>query len=127
MAALWMIAIIVTASLAFVSVVIWLENRRKEREAHYRNEMAQRIAEVHNPEPLLAYVRELERIDASRSRTKARVAGLILFAVGVAMALFFYWATPGTATFLVGLIPCLVGAALLLLSEVVMRPSPRSV
>jgi hypothetical protein len=127
MAALWMIAIIVTASLAFVSVVIWLENRRKEREAHYRNEMAQRIAEAHNPEPLLAYVRELERIDASRSRTKARVAGLILFAVGVAMALFFYWATPGTATFLVGLIPCLVGAALLLLSEVVMRPSPRSV
>ena len=126
MAALWMIALIVTASLAFVSVVIWLENRRKEREAHYRDQMAQRIAEAQNPEPLLAYVRELERIDTGRNRTKARVAGLIVLAVGVAMTLFFYWATPGTATFLVGLIPCLVGAALLLLSEVVMRPGPRS-
>jgi len=126
MAALWMIAIIVTASLAFVSVVIWLENRRKEREAHYRNEMAKRIAEAQNPEPLLAYVRELERIDAARNRTKARAAGVIVLAVGVAMMLFFYWAAPGTATFLVGLIPFLVGAALLLLSEVVMRPSSRS-
>ncbi|MBD9470348.1 MULTISPECIES: DUF6249 domain-containing protein [unclassified Pseudoxanthomonas] len=126
MAALWMIAIIVTASLAFVSVVIWLENRRKEREAHYRNEMAHRIAEAKDPEPLLAYVREIERIDAGRSRTKARTAGLIVLAVGLAMAIFFYWATPGTATFLVGLIPCLVGAALLLLSEVVMRPRPRT-
>lgn len=126
MAAFWMIAIIVTASLAFVSVVIWLENRRKEREAHYRNEMAQRIAEAQNPEPLLAYVRELERIDAGRNRTKARVAGLILLALGLAMALFFHWATPGTATFLVGLIPFFVGAALLLLSEVVMRPRPPS-
>ena len=126
MAALWMIAIIVTASLAFVSVVIWLENRRKEREAHYRNEMAQRIAEARDPAPLLAYVQEIERVEAARTRTKARVAGMITLAVGIAMTLLFRQAAPGTATYLVGLIPLLVGVALLFLSELILRPRKAS-
>ena len=122
MAALWMIAIIVTASLAFVSVMVWLDNHRKEREAHYRNEMAQRIAEARDPAPLLAYVQELERIEAMRSRTKTRVAGIITLAVGIPMTVLFHQAAPGTATYLVGLIPLLVGVALLILSELILRP-----
>ena len=122
MAALWMIAIIVTASLAFVSVMVWLDNHRKEREAHYRNEMAQRIADARDPAPLLAYVQELERIETVRSRTKTRVAGIITLAVGIAMTVLFHQAAPGTATYLVGLIPLLVGVALLILSELILRP-----
>lgn len=121
MAALWMIAIIVTASLAFVSVIVWLENRQKEREAHYRNEMARRIAEASDPAPLLAYVREIERMDAARLRNKARIAGLITLAVGTALMIFLHQAAPGTAAYLVGLIPLLVGAVLLVFSELVMR------
>lgn len=123
MAALWMIAIIVTASLAFVSVVIWLENRAKEREAHYRNEMARRIAEAENPAPLLDYVREIERVDAARVRNKARVGGLITLAVGVALTIALHQMAPGTAAYLVGLLPLLVGVVLLILSELIMRPA----
>jgi len=122
MAAFWMITIVVAASLAFISVMVWLENRRQEREAHYRNEMAQRIAEARDPAPLLAYVRELERIAALRTRTKARAAGVITLAVGIAMTLLLFKAAQGTAAYLVGLIPLLVGVALLILSELILRP-----
>lgn len=122
MAALWMISIIVTASLAFVSVMVWLENRRKEREAHYRNETARRIAEASDPAPLLEYARDLERADAAGTRTKARVAGLVTLAAGAALMVFLHQAAPGTAAWLVGLLPLLVGAALLLLSELILRP-----
>lgn len=123
-AAFWlMVAVVGTAILAFISVLVWLENRQKEREAHYRDEMARRIAEAADSAPVLEYVRETERADAARVRTKARVAGLITTAVGVALMIFLYQLVQGTAVYLAGLIPLLVGGVLLLFSEFMMRPA----
>ena len=122
--AFWlMIAVVGTAVFAFISVVVWLGTREKEREGHFRDEMARRIAEADDSGPLMEYVRETEAQDVARTRLKARVAGLITTAVGVALMIFLYRAMPGTAAYLVGLIPLLVGAALLLFSELMMRPS----
>lgn len=119
----WMIAIIVAATMAFIPAIAWVDNNRKEREAHYRNEMAKRIADSSDASPLMDYVRETERIDAARVRMKARVAGLIVSAVGVALMIFLSQAMPGGPAYLVGLMPLAVGAVLLLLSEVFLRPS----
>ena len=118
----WMIAIIVAATMAFIPAIAWVDNNRKEREAHYRNEMAKRISESPDAAPLMEYVRETERIDASRVRMKARVAGLIVSAVGVALMIFLAQAMPGGPAYLVGLLPLAVGVVLLLLSEVFLRP-----
>ena len=118
----WMIAIIVAATMAFIPAIAWVDNNRKEREAHYRNEMAKRIAESPDAASLMEYVRETERIDASRVRMKARVAGLIVSAVGVALMIFLAQAMPGGPAYLVGLLPLAVGVVLLLLSEVFLRP-----
>ena len=124
MAALWlMIAVTSTALLAFVSVMVWLENRRKKCEAHYRDEMARRITEAANPAPLLEYVCQMERADAARARVKARVAGMVTLAVGMALMIFLYQVASATPAYLVGLISLLVGVALLVVSELIMRRS----
>jgi Mg2+/citrate symporter len=118
--AFWlMIAVVGTAFFAFISVVVWLGTREKEREAHYRGETARRIAEADDAGSVLEYVRETERIDTERTRLKAR---LITMAVGVALMIFLYQAMPGSPGYLVGLIPLFVGMVLLLLSEVLMKP-----
>jgi hypothetical protein len=122
--AFWlMIAVLGTAVFAFISVVVWIGGREKEREAHYRDEMARRIAEAGDAGPILDYVRETERVDAARVRIKARVAGLITAAVGVALMIFMFEVAPATAVYLVGLIPLLIGVVLLIFSEFMMRPA----
>jgi hypothetical protein len=120
-----MVAVCGTALLAFFSVLAWLDTRRKEREASYRNEMLRRIAEASDPAPLLAYVRDAERADVARTRTKARVAGLITLAVGAALTIFLHQIA-GAPVHLVGLVPLFVGAVLLILSEFIMKPSGRA-
>lgn len=123
-AAFWlMVAVCSTAFMAFITVVVWFDIRRKERESHYRNEMARKITEASDPGPLLEYVREVERADAARTRTKARVAGLVTLAGGAALMIFLHQVAPGHAVYLVGLIPLFVGAALLIFSELFIKPS----
>ncbi|KAF1709380.1 hypothetical protein CSC70_11280 [Pseudoxanthomonas kalamensis DSM 18571] len=122
MMAFWlMIAVVVAAALAFISVLAWLDGRRKEREAHYRNEMARRIAEASDPAPVLEYIGRIEQAEAAQTRTKARVSGLITLATGAALMIFLHQIAPGTAVYLVGLIPLLVGVVLLVSSELFMR------
>lgn len=121
-AAFWlMIAVLGTVFFAFISVVVWIESRQKERETHYRDEMARKIAEAGDSGPILEYVRETERVDAARVRIKARVAGLITAAVGVALMIFLYGVAPATSVYLVGLIPLLIGVVLLIFSEFMMN------
>jgi Domain of unknown function (DUF6249) len=122
-AAFWlMVAVVSTALFAFISVAVWVAARQQEREAHYRDEMARRIAEAGNAGPILEYVRETAQVDAARVRTKARIAGLITAAVGIALMIFLYLAARGSAAYLVGLIPLLVGVALLTYSELMTKP-----
>jgi len=121
-AAFWfMVAVVGTTVMAFISLAVWLDNRRREREAHYRNEMARRIAEAVNPEPVLEYVRETARNAAAQLRLKTRVAGLITLAVGAALMIFLHQAAPNAPAYLAGLIPLFVGVALLMVSEIIMR------
>jgi hypothetical protein len=122
-AAFWfMIAVVATAGIAFVPVVVWLAERTREREAHYRSETVKKIAESGNAVAALEYLREIERAEALRERRKARIGGLITIAVGAALMIFLYQLMPGTAIYLSGLIPLLVGVALLIGSAFMMKP-----
>jgi len=123
-AAFWfMVTVVGTAVFAFISVVVWLEARTKEREALYRSETVNKIAESGNSDAALEFLREVERADAARARAKARIGGLITTAVGIALMIFMHQLTSGTAIYLVGLIPLLVGVALLIASEFLMKPA----
>ncbi len=122
-AAFWfMIAVTSTAFLTFLSFIIWLDGRQKEREAHYRSEIAQKLADAGNSGPILEYVKSLERADAARVQMKSRLSGLITLATGIGLSVFLHQVAPGTAVYLVGLIPVLIGLVLLVASEWIMRP-----
>lgn len=118
----WMVAVLGAASMAFISVVVWIAAREKEREAHYRDELSRRIAEAGEAGPILEFVRENARADAAQAQTKARVAGLINIAVGIGLMVFLYELVAGAPVYLVGLIPLLIGVVLLIFSELMMRP-----
>ena len=122
-AAFWfMVAVTSTAFLTFLSFVIWLDGRQKEREAHYRNELAQKLADAGDSGPVMEYIKSLERADAARAQMKSRVSGLVTLATGLALTLFLHQIAPGVPVYLAGLIPVFIGVVLLVMSEWIMRP-----
>lgn len=122
--AFWsMIAVVATAGMSFAAVVIWLATRAKEREDQRRSEVVRRIVESGDASPALEYLREMEKAEASRTRNKIRLTGLVTIAVGMALMPFLAAFVAGAPVYLVGLIPILVGAALLVFSEFMMKPT----
>lgn len=118
----FLIAAIAIAGIAFVGFVVWVGERTKEREALYRSETIKKIAESGNSAAAMEFLRETEKAEAERGRTKARVGGLITAAVSVALIIFLHEIAPGTAVYLAGLIPLFVGVSLLIFSELLMKP-----
>ena len=113
MSGFWlMVAVVVSAALAFVAVMVWLSQRQKEREAHYQSEMARRISEAGDPEPIMAFLRERETAEAERAQEKTRMGGWVNIGVGIATVIALYPLEPDISLF--GLIPAAVGIVLLL-------------
>jgi len=103
---------------AFLSVMVWSRERRREREAYYRSEALRRAVDTAGArlEVLLDVLREEERIAMRQRREAHKVGGLVMIAVGVGMAVFLRAVDqrdPDPA-YIVGIIPVLVGVALLL-------------
>lgn len=100
---------------SFIAVAAWSDNRRREREAFYRSETLKKIAETQGAggATALEIMREHERIADKRRREGLMLGGLICVAVGVGVAIFLYAVARNEPVFLAGVIPLLVGVALL--------------
>jgi uncharacterized membrane protein YidH (DUF202 family) len=132
--AFWfMVTVIVAVGLSLVAVFGWFDHKKKERETHYRSETVRRITEAGDAAAALQFLRELEKSDSLRSRSRARLAGLVTIAAGVGLTIFlrnFVGFTPleggnrgaPVPIHLVGLIPIFVGVALLVYTEFMMKP-----
>lgn len=81
----------------------------------YKSETMKRIAELKggDADAVLAVMREDERRSARRVREGLKLAGLILAGVGVGVLVFLQAILPDMPVYLVGMIPLLVGGALL--------------
>jgi hypothetical protein len=117
----------------FLPVVIWTENRRKEREAYYKAETMRRLAETSadGAHTVMEMMRETQRLEQRKTREGLKIGGLITLAVGVALMIFLH-ALLGPdgpdhgqsgPVYLCGLIPALIGLAMLIY---VFFLSPRS-
>jgi len=91
--------------------------RRREREAFYRSETLKRLAEVPG-EAGLALLRENERSTMRRRREDIKLGGLVTTAVGIGLMALLRALVPDRAVYVTGLIPLLIGLALLLHSYV---------
>jgi hypothetical protein len=106
------------ALFSFLSVHSYIQGRRKERDAYYKNETVRRLTESQGAgaEAAIGLLREEDRLWARRRLEGIKLGGLATTAVGVGLMIFLGIAVEenhqlGVA---IGVIPFLVGIALLL-------------
>jgi len=98
----------------FIILSVWFGTRQKEREAFYKSETLRRITEYsgEGAKAAIDLLREEERLKRIKSREGVKVGGLVNIGLGIGLTIFL-WALVGVKVALVGLIPGLIGVALL--------------
>lgn len=125
-AGLWFFLSVSSVALfaVFIPLASWIDSRRKEREAYYRSETLRRVAESsgEGSKATLELLWEENRQKQMQMREGLKVAGLVNIAVGLALMPFLKMLLPGDAVFLCGMIPLLIGVAMLVYVYVLAAP-----
>lgn len=122
-ASFWfMCAVIGTAGITFVAIVIWVEERTKQRQAHYESENIRKLIESGGAEAATRFLQETRRRKAEETRNGARLGGIITIAVGISLMVFMHQLFNGAPIYLVGLVPMSVGVGLLIFTELISKP-----
>ena len=113
------VAIPVVGSIAlfsFLSVAAWSDARRKEREEYYRNETLKKIAESsgEGARAAIELLHEQNRTVTKRRLEGMKLGGLITAVVGIGVMALLRGLVNDEPVYLAGLIPLLIGAALLM-------------
>lgn len=113
-AVFWLfLAATVVASLAFVSIVVWSENRRKEREVYYRFEFRKRLVEAGKMDAasVASMARYEHEFGLQQSRQKLVVAASVFVGVGVGSCIGLMFL--GNSVWMLGFIPVSIGLSML--------------
>jgi hypothetical protein len=105
----------IVSGLTFATVVHWLDSQRKEREAYYRAETLRRITEAsgEGAKAAIELMHDNELLKRVKAREGLKISGLINVGVGVGVMVFLHELLKGTAIYLCGLIPGLIGVGFL--------------
>jgi len=126
------LSVLMVSVFSFVSIAVWTDARRKERESYYKAESMRRLAEIpaEGAQQVIEVLKEAERIRQAELRTKEvkmiegmKIGGLVNIAVGIALGFMIRGTSHENSTYLVGLIPGLIGVALLVYA-LFMAPKP---
>lgn len=124
-AGLWVFLSIGAVALfaVFLPTVTWIGKQREEREAFYKSETLRRITEApsEGAKAVIELMREEEQIKAVKAREGLKIGGLINVGVGIALVIFLR-ALVGSKVALCGLIPGLIGVAMLAYVYLMARP-----
>ena len=98
----------------FVTFAVWFGTRQKEREAFYKAENLRRITESsgEGAKAAIDLLREEEHLKRIKAREGQKIGGLINLGLGIGLFICF-WFLIGPKVAFVGLIPGLIGVALL--------------
>ena len=114
---LWMFLSIGAVALfvVFIPVTTWIDSQRKEREAFYKAETVRRLTESsgEGAKAAIELMREQDRMGRRKRNEGMKIGGLINIAVGVGLMIFLHALVSGEPVYLCGLIPGLIGVALL--------------
>lgn len=101
----------------FIPTVVYLGNRRQEREAYYKAETMRRITESSGDgaKAAIEMLREESRLERIKAREGLKIGGLINVGVGVGLVIFLrvLLGSGANSPFLCGLIPGFIGVAML--------------
>lgn len=126
------LSVLIVSVFSFVSIAVWTEARRKERESYYKAESTRRLAEMptEGARQVIEMLQEEERIRQAELRAKEvktiegmKIGGLVNIAVGAALMFLIHGTDHENSAYLVGLIPGLIGVALLVYA-LFMAPKP---
>ncbi len=109
-------AIGAVAVFGYLAVHEWVESRRKEREAFYRSENLRRFSESNQPDMLARFLAEEKAARHEmrvQQRESLRLGGLVTTMAGIGFGVTMAGIAPDHRLYLFGLIPFLVGLALL--------------
>ncbi len=108
----WIVSM--SSMFAFLSVFWWALQRRREREAYYRYELARQLLE-HADEPdqfeFLSWLKAQEALEKERRRQGLLLGALVTLASGVGILIMF-WHESGDES-RIGWLPVLIGASML--------------
>jgi hypothetical protein len=112
------VAIPVVGSIAlfsFLAVASWSDARRKERETYYKSETLKKIAESsgEGAKAAIELMREQEKSSVRRRHEGMKLGGLITAVVGIGVMVLLHGLEHDEPVYLAGLIPLLIGLALL--------------
>jgi hypothetical protein len=107
------VAIVSTFTMIIFS--IWFGSRKKEREAYSKAETLRRITESsgEGAKAAIDLLREEEHLKRIKAREGLKIGGLVNLAVGIALIIFLRMLVHDEPVYLCGLIPGLIGVALL--------------
>jgi hypothetical protein len=126
------LSVLMISVFTFVSIAVWTEARRKEREAYYKAEALRRIAEIPGDggKYVIEMMREEERIRQEQERSqrnKSRegfvVGGMVNIGIGLGLGIFLYGLGGHNSSYLVGSIMVFIGLPLLIYG-LFMLPKP---
>jgi hypothetical protein len=100
---------------SFLSIAVWTGHRKEEREAFYKSENLRRITESsgEGAKAAIDLLREEERLKRIKAREGLKIGGLVCVSVGIALIIFLRALVGNEPVYLCGLIPGLIGVALL--------------
>jgi hypothetical protein len=103
------------ALFSFLGVAAWSDARRKEREEYYRSETLKKIAESsgEGAKAAIELLREQNNNVTRRRVEGMKLGGLITAVVGIGIMVFLHGLVREEPVYLAGLIPLLIGLALL--------------
>lgn len=103
------------ALFGFLSVAAWSGARSSERVSYYKNDMLKKLAESSGDgaKQAVEYLQEERRLAAQKHREGLMIGGLVNVAIGVGLMIFLKGIIHQAPIYLVGVIPLLIGLALL--------------
>ena len=103
------------ALFSFLAVASWSDARRREREAYYTSETMKKIAETsgEGAKSAMELLHAQEKGAVKRRREGIKLGGLVTTAVGIGIMVFLRALNHDEPVYLAGIIPLLVGFALL--------------
>ena len=124
MAVFGFLAIGAIALFTMISISVWTDARRKEREAYYKADMLKKVAEAQGPAAAsaLELLREENRLATIQRKQGLKTSGLIVGATGLGMMPFLFALIHGAPIYLCGFLVFMVGAAMFGGSYVVTVP-----